>query len=47
MLNTREKVCICELEDVLSAQIAKDWVRKSQIRKVSQLRKARKSNKLF
>jgi hypothetical protein len=46
MVNIKgEKVFICGLADVLSAQIAKRLG--SQIRKVSQLRKARKSNKLF
>jgi hypothetical protein len=41
-----EKVCICGLSEVFSKS-QKDWVRKSQIRKVSHLRKVRKSNNLF
>jgi hypothetical protein len=42
-----EKVCICGFAEVSSPQITKDWVRKSQIHKVSHLRKVRKLNKLF
>jgi hypothetical protein len=42
-----EKLCICGLAEVLSQRISKDWVRKSQIRKVSYLRKVRKYNRLF
>ncbi len=42
-----EKVCISGLAEVLSQQIKKSWVHKSQIRKVSHLRKIPISNKLF
>ncbi len=40
-----EKLCICW--SFKSANHKKDWVRKSQIRKVPHLLKVRKSNKLF
>ncbi len=33
--------CICGLAEVLSREITKDWIRKSQTRKVPHLRKDR------
>jgi hypothetical protein len=43
-----EKACICGLAEVLKVRKSqKDMVHKSQIRKVSNMRKVRKSNKLF
>jgi hypothetical protein len=38
---------MCGLEEVISPQSQKDWVRKSQIHKVPHLRKVRKYNKLM
>jgi hypothetical protein len=41
------RVCICGFAEVFSPQTQKDWVRKSQIRKVSHLWKVSKFSKLF
>ncbi len=41
------KRCICGLAEVLSPQITKSWIRKSQIHIGSHLPKVSKSNKLF
>jgi hypothetical protein len=40
-------MCLQTWGSFKSANHKKDWVRKSQIRKVSHLRKVHKSNKLF
>jgi hypothetical protein len=42
-----EKVFISGLAEVLSPQITRNRVRKSQLRKGSHLQKVRKSNKLY